>query len=678
MRYELVDLIDVDELQDLTDRFSKIIGTAMGIFDSSGNVLFGSGWYDACTKFHRVHPETAESCRKSDVAMLAHTKKGGEDYCLHKCENGLMDTATPIVINGQYLGGLSTGQFFLEPPDMDFFSRQADQFGFEKEEYLEAISEIPVFSLEYVEQFMGFYHKLASIIAETGYAKLQLMELNKELAGHRDHLEELVSQKTAELEAAKESAERANRAKSVFLANMSHELRTPLNAILGTAQLMERDSNFPAKYDENLEVLSDSGNYLLGLIDEVLEISKIEVGRIRFEHTEFFPRRSLAALDKLVRPRILGRDLDLKIQSTSKVPDVIVSDEQKLMQLLVNLIDNAIKFTQSGEITVLIDCNDSSNTEADSLVITVEDTGIGMTADEQTTIFDHFVQLKPDSTNRDGVGLGLSICRQYAELAGGSIDVDSRVGEGSKFTITWPFKHCEYPEEESKEKGQQMFRLAPGQSATHILIVEDDRNSRLVLRQLLEQAGLLVTEATNGREAVDGYISAQPDFIWMDMRLPVMSGLEAVRAIRQHEADTAAEHSIPIVALTASAFEEDRDELLTAGCNDFLAKPFNVDKVFEILERYLSILFVADSENNSFPAREKDQSAFQEQIDKLPAQWCEKFSRNALRGKAKELEKLLIEIRPDHDDTVTRLQEMVKNFEFSELVTLMNRRTNDD
>ena len=674
MDYELVDLIDVDELQELTDRFSKIIGTAMGIFDTSGKVLFGSGWYDACTQYHRVHPETAERCRKSDIAMLAHVKKGGDDYCLHECENGLMDTATPIVINGRYLGGLSTGQFFLEPPDMEFFARQADQFGFDKEKYLEAISEVPVFTLEHVEQFMEFYHKLASIIAETGHARLQLMELNKELTAHRDHLEELVAQKTSELETAKDSAEKANKAKSVFLANMSHELRTPLNAILGTAQLMERDANFPSKYGENLQVLSDSGKYLLGLIDEVLEISKIEVGRITLEKSRFDPRRSLATLNAVVRPRLQGKDLDFTLEATDKLPDVIVSDEAKLLQLLVNLIDNALKYTERGEIAVRVDLTSVAEGESDCLVIEVKDSGIGIATEEQESIFNHFVQLKTDETNRDGVGLGLSICRQYAELAGGSIKVKSQIGAGSTFTVTWPFEQSEVGEITLTEDMKRTVRLEPGQKRNCILIVEDDPNSRKIFCMFLEQAGFKVIEATNGREAVDLFIARNPDLVWMDMRLPVMSGLDAVREIRQYEAQAdSPNNTTPVIALTASAFEDDRDEMLAAGCDDFLAKPFKAELIFERLRHYLGVRFISESNLPSPDEGDENLTSAKKQLEKLPSAWCEDFRLSAARGKTRNLDRLLDEIWAEHPKVATFLQEKAKKYAFSELVSLFKK-----
>jgi len=325
MDFELVDLIDIKELKKLTDNWTKLIGLPMGIFDPYGNALLGSGWLSVCTDFHRVNPITAERCRQSDLATF-NELKGGKEFCFLKCPNGLVDTGSAIIIEGRYIGGLGFGQFFLEPPDMAFFSRQADEFGFDKEKYLQAVTEVPVLSMEHVEQISKIWRRLAGIIAETGLARLRLLELNRELERHRDHLEDLVKEKTVDLAKAKEAAEAASLAKSVFLANMRHELRTPLNAILGSSQIMARDSAFPEKYKKNLGIFTSCGEYLLNLINDVLEISRIESGRLALTESVFSFTSTLTAVEEVFHLPTEKKGLELRVDCDPNLPEYIRSD----------------------------------------------------------------------------------------------------------------------------------------------------------------------------------------------------------------------------------------------------------------------------------------------------------------------------------------------------------------
>jgi signal transduction histidine kinase len=272
----------------------------------------------------------------------------GKYFCYLTCPNGLVDTGAAIIIEGKYLGGLGFGQFFLEPPDMDLFSRQADEFGFDKEKYLQAVAEVQVLSLEHVEQISKIWRRLAKMIAETGLARLRLLELNRELELHRDHLEDLVKEKTADLAKAKEAAEAANLAKSVFLANMSHELRTPLNAILGFGQVMGRDPGLPEKYKQNIEIMSHSGEHLLSLIDEILEISKIESGRVTLNKTGFNLHRLVETTKEMFQLLAEKKGLSLTVARGVGLPEHINADEKKLQQILSNLLSNAIKYTEFG------------------------------------------------------------------------------------------------------------------------------------------------------------------------------------------------------------------------------------------------------------------------------------------------------------------------------------------
>ena len=714
MDYELADLIDVRELKGLTDSFSKLLGVATGVFDRSGKRLLASGSFSVCTDFHRAHPQTSERCRQSDLAMLEQTTRG-KKYYIHQCQNGLMDTAAPIVIEGEYLGAFAVGMFLLEPPDMDFFSRQADEFGFDKEKYLKAVSEVPVISMDLVKQFMEFYHRMTSIIAKTGLAKLHLMELNIELERHRDHLEDLVQEKTADLATAKEAAEAANLAKSVFLANMSHELRTPLNAILGTGQIMSRDTDFPEKYKENLGILARSGKYLLSLVNDVLEISRIEAGRATLTKSVFSLKNALITIEEMTHLGTKKKGLELEVDYDPNIPENIRTDKAKLHQILNNLLDNATKYTKKGGIIFRVHVvNSSGNREirdnnhqpasrtADkssiiNLRFIVEDTGIGISQDAQQSIFDHFVQASTTEESIKGVGLGLTICRQYASLMGGRISVKSQPGMGSTFTVELPVESVDESLNLPETYKRRVVGLEPGQPMFNILIVEDDDYSRIVLKQLLEQVGFSVLEAKDGGQAVEMNKRMQPDLIWLDIRLPVMDGLEATRRIREreHKAQSSKHNKkdsarisassfqpstrakrVPIIALTASVFEEDKEKVLEAGCDDFVRKPFYEEEIFDKMAQYLEVRYIYGEQEKQDKARIVTRAITPSDLAGLTTDWIDRCLEAAKKGKSAEIFDLMKEVKDDHGRVADAMAEMARNYKYSEIVALIEKGSN--
>ncbi len=506
-------------------------------------------------------------------------------------------------------------------------------------------------------------------------------------------LREIVADRTHELHIAKETAEAANLAKSVFLANMSHELRTPLNAILGTGQIMSRDTDFPEKYKENLGILARSGEYLLSLVNDVLEISRIEAGRIALTESVFNLKSTLITIEEMTHLRTKKKGLKLEVDYDRDIPENIKTDKAKLHQILNNLLDNAIKYTKKGGIIFRVHIvNNSGNREirdnhhqpasrtADkpsilNLRFIVEDTGIGISQDIQKNIFDHFVQASTAEESIKGVGLGLTICRQYASLLGGSISVKSQPGKGSTFIVELPLESVAEALILPEAPKRRVVGLEPDQPMFNILIVEDDDYSRIVLRQLLEQVGFGVLEAKDGRQAVEMYKLNQPDLIWMDIRMPVMDGLEAtkkIRALTTRNSQPATRNPV-IIALTASVFEEDKEKVLEAGCDDFVRKPFYEEEIFDKMAQYLEVRYIYGEQEKQDKARIVTRAITPSDLAGLTTDWIDRCLEAAKKGKSAEIFDLLKEIKDDHGRVADAMTEMARDYKYSEIVALIEK-----
>ena len=355
------------------------------------------------------------------------------------------------------------------------------------------------------------------------------------------------------LKQAKDEAEAANQAKSSFLASMSHELRTPLNAILGFSQMLAREPDGTADQQEKLAIINRSGQHLLSMINDVLDLSKIEAGRAELQEDPFDLVALTEEISMMIQSRAEKKGFSVAVESETVSFPYVRADTGKLRQILINLLGNAVKFTDEGGVTIR--CATVPIPEEPTrchLVIEVEDTGPGIEPARQAKIFDPFVQ-EIDKPVRKGTGLGLSICKAYVDLMGGTLEVESELGKGSLFRVRLPAEIAEAADVKSPvDDKPRVIGLAPSDKTWRILVADDNRENLLLLKSLLESVGFFVLEAKNGKEAVAAFKKESPDFVWMDMRMPVMDGYEAVRQIRQCSGGD----TVPIIAITASAFSE--------------------------------------------------------------------------------------------------------------------------
>ncbi len=408
-----------------------------------------------------------------------------------------------------------------------------------------------------------------------------------------------------QLEEAKNAAEAASKAKSTFLANMSHELRTPLNVILGFSQLMSRAPRLPAEQRANLETISRSGEHLLSLINDVLEFSKIEAGRLELHLENFDLNHLIRELDEMFRLRAREKGLYLDMELEAHVPRHIRADQRKLRQVLINLLGNAVKFTDVGGVTLRV-TREAEQDGHDGVRFDVADTGRGIGEDEQSKVFESFFQAGEKQSGRQGTGLGLPISERFVQMMGGRLTLESEVGRGTRFSFCIPVKGLTPSDAVSSRETSRVVGLEEGQPEFRLLVVEDNDHSRVLLVRLLQSVGFSVEEARDGQEAVAVWERMQPHLIWMDMRMPVMDGYEATKRIKSSPggADTI------VIALTASAFEEDRMKVMAHGCDDFVRKPFREHEIFEVLSKHLGVKFI--SETRSEGGRGKAAASVQE------------------------------------------------------------------
>jgi len=488
----------------------------------------------------------------------------------------------------------------------------------------------------------------------------------------------------SELQEARRAAEAANQAKSAFLANMSHELRTPLNAILGFTQLMNRDPTLTAEQGENLGIINRSGEHLLALINDVLDMSKIEAGRVTLDEGSFDLYRLLDGLEEMFRLRAEEKGLALKFERAETVPQYVRTDEGKLRQVLSNLLGNAVKFTQEGGVTLRISTKDeglltkeesSSILRPSSLVFEVEDTGPGIPPEDLEAVFDPFVQATGEGRSQEGTGLGLPISRQYVRLMGGDLTACSGLEGGCLFKFEVQVGLADVAEVGSARPTRRVLGLQPSQPVYRLLVAEDDDTNRRLLVRLLRPLGFEVQEVVNGQEAIEVWQCWEPHLIWMDMRMPVIDGYEAIRRIK----GTTKGQTTVIVALTASAFEEDRERVLSQGCDDFVRKPFREDEIYDVLARRLGVRFVYEEIQERGRDEEKRQVTSEilarglspEDMAGLPATWVSDMQEATIRADLSLILTLVDQIREENPALADALADLVHEFQYQKILMLL-------
>lgn len=487
-------------------------------------------------------------------------------------------------------------------------------------------------------------------------------------------------QAEAAMQSAKAAAEAANRAKSTFLANMSHELRSPLNAILGFAQLMSRSQTLPSEQVENLGIVRRSAEHLLTVIDDVLDMAKIEAGRITLNETNFDLHRLLNDLKQMFQLKVDDKGLEL-VFVFFDVPKYVRTDQVKLLQVLINLITNAIKFTASGAVSVRVrrgigeweaESRGGCSATHCSLHFEVEDTGPGIAPNELNSVFEAFVQTKTGQQAQEGTGLGLPISRKFVQLMGGEITVGSEVDKGTTFKFNIKISQIEATEIESKQATQRVIGLEPNQPRYRILIVDDKWDNRQLLVKLLSPLGFDIKEASNGKEAIEIWQYWEPHLIWMDMKMPVMDGYESTKRIKA----TAKGKTTAVIALTTSSFQEEEAIILEVGCDDFIRKPFREEDFFKTMNKHIGVLYVYEQLTHSPASTETDALVLKpDVVAALPADWLASLQQATIECDLAMMLLLIDEIREQDDRIANALAYLANNFQFEELLNLIQSET---
>lgn len=542
-------------------------------------------------------------------------------------------------------------------------------------------------SLLLLQIFMGVISimtlAILAIVDENKQANVSLQRANTDL--ERRVLDRTIDLQQSEAKALElaAKADLANQAKSTFIANMSHELRSPLNAVIGFSQLMLRTNNLPKEHYENASIIHRSGDYLLTLINNILDLSKIEAGKISLNPKIFDLENLLNDIEDMFQLRATNAGLNLVFECSPDVPKYVYTDELKLRQVLINLVGNAVKFTQAGSVCVTVErsfsdiLGDSLIGESNEIVpkcwlcFAVRDTGVGIDSAELSNLFTSFSQAQAGREKQEGTGLGLAISRRFVQLMGGDIEVASEVDQGTTFKFQLQVEIAQSLPEHSLNS-RRALAVASNQPTYKILVVDDKFANCQLLMKLLQPMGFELRAASNGQEAIAIWEQWEPHLIWMDMRMPVMDGYEATKHIKS----TTKGNATAVIALTASVLEEEKAIVLSSGCDDFVRKPFSEQIIFDTLAKHLGVKYIYEQTPTYAQASDLDIAIIDPQklldiLKTMPKSWVNQLYSSALEADKNASLQLITNIPIKNNALEKSLTQIVCSFQFEKLIDLV-------
>ena len=624
---------EVKERESRLTQFINAMPIAVTVHDTAGQITYAN--------------QTAHQLTAIPTIAEANTEKLAETYQLYLAgTNQLYPTAQMPIVRSLAGETVKVDDMELHRPDK--------------------IVSLEVSSTPIVDETGKINYAIATFADITDHKQAE-----KLLADYNRTLEQQVSDRTLELQReiierkrAEDAAQAANQAKSTFLANMSHELRTPLNAILGFSQLMNRSSNLLPEQQENLGIITRSGEHLLALINQVLDLSKIEAGRATINPTNFDLYRLLNDLEYMFQLQVQSKGLQLVFERMPDVPQYVQTDDIKLRQVLINLLANAVKFTSKGGICVRI----KTKREPGTIDFEIEDTGAGIDADELENLFEAFVQTKTGQQSQQGTGLGLTIARSFVQLMGGEMSVNSAARRGTIFKFDIKINPVATANCTPQQPTSRVIAIAPNQPKYRILIADDAWDSRQFLVKLLSPFGFEIYEACNGIEVIESWEKNSPHLIFMDLRMPKMDGYEASKGIKT----TTKGQSTAIVAVTASSFDEEKAVIISAGCDDFIRKPFREENIFDAMQKLIGVQFIWEPLTPTPVVSETDVNVLTKAaFASLPAELVANSYQAISNLDIEVMQKKISQIGELNQPLAEAIATCMKNFQYEQLLDLM-------